>query len=149
MLEICLSIADGKPSRSVPIRLASWQGRPRASGFNTPPGSAINVALMDLGNRFRLLLNEVDVVAPPPHGMPRLPVARAVWRCRPNFEDACACWIYAGGAITPVQPGRHNEMIEDFAAIAGLELAIIDGRPTSAISNKPCAPMRFINSLSH
>lgn len=96
--------------------------------FNTPAGPAINVALMGLGNRFRFLLNEVDVIAPE-HAMPKLPVAQAVWQCRPNFEDACACWIYAGGAHPAgFSQAVTTEMIEDFATIAGIELAIIDGK---------------------
>ncbi len=81
---------------------------------------------MDMGNRFRLLVNEVDVVKPP-HAMPKLPVARAVWKCRPNFEDACACWIQAGGAHhTGFSYAVTTEMLEDFAAIAGIELVVID-----------------------
>jgi L-arabinose isomerase len=96
--------------------------------FNTPAGTGLNVALMDFGNRFRLLVNEVDVVAPE-HAMPKLPVARAVWKCRPNFEDACAAWIYAGGAHhTGFSQAVTTEMIEDFAAIADIELAIIDAK---------------------
>jgi L-arabinose isomerase len=83
---------------------------------------------MDFGNRFRLLVNEVDVVAPE-QPMPKLPVAQAVWKCRPNFEDACAAWIYAGGAHhTGFSQSVTTEMLEDFAAIADIELAIIDAK---------------------
>jgi L-arabinose isomerase len=81
---------------------------------------------MDLGNRFRFLLNEVDVIAPK-STMPKLPVAQAVWKCRPSFEEACECWIRAGGAHhTGFSQSVTTEMIEDFATIAGIELAIID-----------------------
>ena len=77
---------------------------------------------MDVGNRFRLLINAVDVVAPE-HPMPKLPVARAVWKCQSNFADACTCWIYAGGAHhTGFSQAVTAEMLEDFAAIADLEL---------------------------
>jgi L-arabinose isomerase len=94
--------------------------------FNTPAGPAVNAALMDLGNRFRLLVNEVEVIAPE-HPMPKLPVAQAIWRCRPNFEDACAAWIYAGGAHhTGFSQAVPTEMLEDFAAMAGIELLVID-----------------------
>ena len=63
--------------------------------------------------------------------MPKLPVARAVWKCRPNFEDACACWIHGGGAHhTGFSQAVTTEMIEDFATLAGLELAIIDAKTT-------------------
>jgi L-arabinose isomerase len=128
MLEICPSIADRKPSLQVHPLGIGGKADPARLVFNTPSGPAIKVALMDLGNRFRLLLNEVDVVAPP-HAMPKLPVARAVWQCRPNFEDACACWIHAGGAHhTGFSQAVTTEMVEDFATMAGLELAIIDAR---------------------
>jgi L-arabinose isomerase len=94
--------------------------------FNTPAGPGLNASLVHLGNRFRMLVNEVDVVAAP-QAMPKLPVARAVWVPRPNFADACACWIYAGGAHhTGFSQAVTTEMIEDFANIAGLELVVID-----------------------
>jgi L-arabinose isomerase len=128
MLEICPSIADGKASLQVHPLGIGGKADPTRLVFNTPPGAGVNVALMDFGNRFRLLVNEVDVVAPE-HAMPKLPVARAVWKCRPNFEDACAAWIYAGGAHhTGFSQAVTTEMIEDFAAIADIELAIIDAK---------------------
>ncbi|HEX4350024.1 MAG TPA: L-arabinose isomerase, partial [Verrucomicrobiae bacterium] len=126
MLEICPSIADGKVSLQVHPLGIGGKADPARLVFNTPGGPALNAALMDFGNRFRLLVNEVDVVRPP-HDMPKLPVARAVWKCRPNFEDACACWIHAGGAHhTGFSQAVTTEMLEDFAAIAGIELVIID-----------------------
>jgi L-arabinose isomerase len=128
MLEICPSIAAGKASLQVHPLGIGGKADPARLVFGTAAGAGVNVALMDLGNRFRMLLNEVDVVAPE-HAMPKLPVARAVWRCRPNFEDACASWIYAGGAHhTGFSQAVTTEMIEDFATIAGIELAIIDGK---------------------
>jgi L-arabinose isomerase len=128
MLEICPTIADGKAALQVHPLGIGGKADPARLVFNTPSGAGINVALMDLGNRFRLLLNEVDVVAPE-HAMPKLPVAQAVWQCRPSFEQACACWIYAGGAHhTGFSQAVTTEMIEDFATIAGIELAMIDGK---------------------
>jgi len=128
MLEICPSIASGPVSLQVHPLGIGGKADPARLVFDAPAGAAINVSLMDLGNRFRLLLNEVDVVASP-HAMPKLPVARAVWKCRPNFEDACACWIQAGGAHhTGFSQVVTTEMIEDFATMAGIELAIIDGK---------------------
>jgi L-arabinose isomerase len=128
MLEICPSIAEGKVSLQVHPLGIGGKADPARLVFNTPAGAALNVALMDFGNRFRLLLNEVDIVAPQ-HAMPKLPVARAVWQCRPNFEDACAAWICAGGAHhTGFSQAVTTEMIEDFAAIADIELAIIDAK---------------------
>ncbi len=128
MLEICPSIADGKASLQVHPLGIGGKADPARLVFNVPSGPGINVALMDLGNRFRFLINEVDCIAPE-HAMPKLPVARAVWKCRPNFEDACACWIHAGGAHhTGFSQAVTTEMIEDFATIAGIELAIIDAK---------------------
>src|SRR5471032_2775873 len=126
MLEICPTIADGKPSLQVHPLGIGGKADPARLVFNTPAGPARNASLMDFGNRFRLLISEVDVVKPE-QPMPRLPVAQAVWKCRPNFEDACAAWIYAGGAHhTGFSQVVTTAMIEDFAAIADIELAIID-----------------------
>jgi L-arabinose isomerase len=81
---------------------------------------------MDLGNRFRMLLNEVDVV-PPERPLPRLPVARAVWMPKPDLPTSAAAWIYAGGAHhTSFSQAVTTEMIEDFAAMANVELVVID-----------------------
>ena len=126
MLEICPSIADGKPSLQVhPLGIGGKAG-PARLVFNTPAGPALNASLIDLGNRFRLLVNEVDAVKPD-QPMPKLPVAQAVWKCRPDFETACAAWIYAGGAHhTGFSQAVTTEMLEDFAAIAGLEVVVID-----------------------
>jgi L-arabinose isomerase len=126
MLEICPSIADGKPSLQVHPLGIGGKADPARLVFSTPAGPALNAALMDFGNRFRLLINEVDVVQPE-QSMPKLPVAQAVWRCRPNFEEACAAWIYAGGAHhTGFSQAVTTEMLEDFAAMAGIEVVVID-----------------------
>ncbi len=126
MLEICPSIADGRVSLQVHPLGIGGKADPARLVFNTPAGPALNASLMDFGNRFRLLISEVDVVTPK-QSMPRLPVAQAVWKCRPNFEDACAAWIYAGGAHhTGFSQAVTTEMMEDFGAIAGLEVVVID-----------------------
>jgi L-arabinose isomerase len=83
---------------------------------------------MDLGNRFRLLVYEVDVVAPDAE-LTRLPVARAVWRCKPDFTTAATAWILAGGAHhTGFSQALGAEHLEDFAAMAGIEFLTIDDR---------------------
>jgi L-arabinose isomerase len=93
--------------------------------FDAPAGNALNASLLDLGNRFRLLVNEVKAVKTPK--LPKLPVARAVWECKPDFKTACAAWIHAGGAHhTGYSYSVTTEMLEDFATIAGIELAVID-----------------------
>jgi L-arabinose isomerase len=126
MLEICPSLAAGQPALEVHPLGIGGKAAPARLVFDTPAGPAVNAALMDLGNRFRLLIGEVEVVAPEA-AMPRLPVARAVWKCRPNFADACAAWIYAGGAHhTGFSPAVTTEMLEDFGALAGLEVVVID-----------------------
>ena len=126
MLEICPTIAAGKPSLEIhPLGIGGKEDPVRLV-FDAPVGPAINAAMMDLGNRFRLLVNEVDVVSPP-QPLPNLPVAHAVWKCRPNFKTACAAWITAGGAHhTGFSYAVTTEHMEDFATVAGIELAIID-----------------------
>jgi L-arabinose isomerase len=126
MLEICPSIAAGRPSLQVHPLGIGGKADPARLVFNVPSGPAVNAALMDFGNRFRLLINEVDCVTPAQE-MPRLPVARAIWKCRPNFADACAAWIYAGGAHhAGFSQAVTTEMLEDFAAMAGIEVLVID-----------------------
>ena len=125
MLEVCESIAAGKPSLEIhPLGIGGKEAPVRLV-FDAPAGAALNASLIDLGNRFRLIVNEVDVVKPP-RPLPKLPVARAVWRCRPDFKTACAAWIYAGGAHhTSFSYAVTTEHLEDFAGMAGIELALI------------------------
>ena len=126
MLEICPSIAKGKPSLEVHPLGIGGKADPVRLVFDTPAGSAINVSLIDLGNRFRLLINAVDVVGPD-KPLRRLPVARALWKCRPDFTTAVTAWIYGGGAHhTVFSQAVTMKMIEDFAELAGIELLVID-----------------------
>ena len=126
MLEICESIAATKPTLEIhPLGIGGKEDPVRLV-FDAPAGPAINASLVDMGNRFRLIVNEVDAVKPPK--LPKLPVARAVWECKPDFKTACAAWIHAGGAHhTGYSYSVTTEHLEDFAEIAGIELAIIDG----------------------
>lgn len=126
MLEVCPSIAAGQPKLEAhPLGIGGKEDPVRLV-FDAASGPAINASLIDLGNRFRLIVNEVDAIAPP-HALPRLPVARAVWRCRPDFKTACAAWIHAGGSHhTGYSRAVTTEHLEDFAEIAGIELAVID-----------------------
>jgi L-arabinose isomerase len=128
MLEICPSIAKGKPSLEVHPLGIGGKADPARLVFDTPPGPAVNASILDLGNRFRLLVNEVEVVATP-KPLPKLPVARAVWAPHPKLEVAAAAWIYAGGAHhTGFSQAVTTEVLEDFAAIADIEIAIIDAK---------------------
>ena len=95
MLEVCPSLAAETPSCEIHPLGIGGKGDPVRLVFTAPAGPAVNAAMLDLGDRFRLLVNEVDAVTPPPS--PRLPVARAVWSPRPDFQTAAAAWIYAGG----------------------------------------------------
>ena len=125
MLEICPSIAEGKPTCEIhPLGIGGKQDPVRLV-FDAPAGAALNASLIDLGNRFRLLVNEVDAIRPP-HALPNLPVARAVWKCRPDFATACESWIHAGGAHhTGFSYTVTREHLEDFATIAGIECVVI------------------------
>ena len=130
MLEVCPSITDRKPKLEVHPLGIGGKMDPARLVFNTPAGPAVKASLIDMGNRFRLLVNEVDVIAPE-HPMPKLPVAQAVWKPRPNLEDACAAWIYAGGAHhTAFSQAVTGEMLEDFASMADIEFLLI-GKKTS------------------
>ena len=128
MLEICPSLAAEKPSCEVHPLGIGGKADPVRLVFTAPPGAAVNAAIIDLGDRFRLLLNEVDVVAPP-QPLPKLPVARAFWKPRPDLKTAAAAWIYAGGPHhTVLSQAVISEQIEDFAEILGVECVKIDGK---------------------
>ncbi len=126
MLEICPSIAAGQPSCEVHPLAIGGKEDPVRLVFDAPAGQALNATLIDLGNRFRLLVNEVEAVNPP-RALPKLPVARAVWHCRPDFSTACESWILAGGAHhTAFSYTITSEHLKNFAAIAGVEFVLID-----------------------
>ena len=128
MLEICPSLAAEKPSCEIHPLGIGGKADPVRLVFTAPAGAAVNAALIDLGDRFRLLLNEVDVVAPP-QPLPKLPVARAFWKPRPDLKTAAAAWIYAGGPHhTVLSQAVSTEQIEDFAEILGVECVKIDGK---------------------
>ena len=126
MLEICPSIASDKPSVQVhPLGIGGKEDPVRLV-FNTPAGAGICVSIIDMGNRFRMIVNEVDVVVPE-HDFPNLPVARTLWVPKPSLKVAAAAWIYAGGAHhTGFSQSLTMEHMEDFAEIAGIELVRID-----------------------
>jgi len=127
MLEVCETIAATKPSLEVhPLGIGGKEDPVRLV-FDAAAGPAINASLIDLGNRFRLIVHEVEAIKPPAE-LPKLPVARAVWKNKPDFKTGCAAWIYAGGAHhTGYSLAVTTEHMEDFAAMLGIELAVIDG----------------------
>ena len=126
MLEICPSIAAQKPRLEVHPLGIGGKDAPARLVFESATGNAMNVTLIDMGNRFRLIVNTLDVIEPL-EKMPKLPVASAFWKTHPNLADGAAAWIYAGGthhsaftlALTP-------EYIETFAEYADVEFLVID-----------------------
>jgi L-arabinose isomerase len=121
MLEICESIADGKPSCEIHPLGIGGKADPVRLVFNSAAGPALNASIVDMGNRFRLLVNEVEAVAPE-HDLPKLPVARVLWKPYPDMHTGCAAWIYAGGAHhTCYSQNLSSEHLEDFAEMAGIE----------------------------
>jgi L-arabinose isomerase len=126
MLEVCPSIAAGRPSCEIHPLSIGGRGDPVRLVFTAAPGPAVAVALIDLGDRFRLLANEVDVVDPP-QDLPKLPVARALWKPRPDFSTAAEAWLEAGGSHhTVLTAALGVEPLADLAEMAGLELVVID-----------------------
>jgi L-arabinose isomerase len=126
MLEICPSIAKAKPSCEIHPLGIGGKADPVRLVFNVSAGHALNASVIDLGNRFRLLVNEVEAIAPQ-HDLPELPVARVLWKPYPDMITGCTAWILAGGAHhTCFSQNLTSEHLEDFAEMAGIETVFID-----------------------
>ncbi|MDF3130225.1 L-arabinose isomerase [Kiritimatiellaeota bacterium B1221] len=126
MLEICPSIAEGRIGLEVHPLGIGGKSDPARLVFNAPAGAAINVSPVDMGNRFRILVNEVDAVVPDAD-LPNLPVARVLWVPKPNLKVGASAWILAGGAHHTVYSQQlKTEHIEMFAEMADVELVVID-----------------------
>ncbi len=124
MLEVCPSIARDRPRMEVHPLGIGGKSDPVRLVFDARRGAALNASLVDLGGRFRLVVNEVEAIDHP--DLPNLPVARTVWRCAPDFATATAAWIHAGGAHhTAFSHDVTTEMLDDFATIAGIEMCRI------------------------
>ncbi len=130
MLEVCPSIAVRRPSCEIHPLAIGGRSDPVRLVFDAASGPAIVVSLTDLGDRLRILVNEIDLVdAPQP--MPRLPVGRALWRPRPDFSTATEAWLMAGGSHhTVLSQAVGSEVIADLAEIAGIELLVIGAETT-------------------
>ena len=125
MLEICPTIASGKPILEVHPLGIGGKDDPARLVFNTPAGPAVNTSLIDMGNRFRMIVNPVDCAVP--ENLPNLLVARVLWTPQPDLKTSAAAWIYAGGAHhTAFSQAITPEYIEDFSAMAGIEYLQID-----------------------
>jgi L-arabinose isomerase len=130
MLEICPSIASDRPKCEVHPLGIGGKADPVRLVFNSAAGPAINASLMDMGNRFRLLVNEVEAVEPK-HDLPKLPVARVLWKPYPDMKTGCAAWILAGGAHHTCYSQTINaQHMDDFADMAGIEYVKI-GKDTN------------------
>jgi L-arabinose isomerase len=126
MLEVCPSIADSKPSAEIHPLSIGGKADPVRLVFNARPGPAVVASLVDLGSRFRIVVNEIEVV-PPDEPLPKLPVARAVWLPRPDLKTAASAWILAGGAHhTAFSSALTADHWKNFADMAGVEFVLID-----------------------
>jgi len=125
MLEVCPSIAVARPRVEIhPLGIGD-RGDPVRLVFDAAPGDGFVVGLSDLGERFRLVANEIEVV-PPDEPLPKLPVARAVWKPKPTFATGVEGWLTAGGPHhTVLSMATDVEVLHDYAAMAGTELALI------------------------
>ncbi|MBC6491446.1 L-arabinose isomerase [Flavihumibacter stibioxidans] len=130
MLEICPSISHGKPACEVHPLGIGGKADPVRLVFNVDGGPALNASIIDMGNRFRLLVNEVEAVTPV-HDLPKLPVARVLWKPYPDMQTGCAAWILAGGAHhTGYSQNLTAEHMEDFADMSQIEYVLI-GKQTN------------------
>ncbi|MEI6949319.1 L-arabinose isomerase [Paraflavisolibacter sp. H34] len=135
MLEICPTIANGQASCEVHPLGIGGKADPVRLVFNSGAGAAINASIVDMGNRFRLIVNEVEAVAPQ-NELPKLPVARVLWKPLPDMKTGCAAWILAGGAHhTCYSQNLTAENLQDFAEMAGIEFVLI-GKDTSLYNLK-------------
>jgi L-arabinose isomerase len=126
MLEICESIAATRPKLEIHPLSIGGKADPVRLVFDSRTGTGVCASIMDMGQRFRMVANVVDVV-PTDEALPKLPVARALWLPRPSLNVAAAAWIYAGGAHhTGFSYSVTAEHLRDFAEMAGVEFLLID-----------------------
>jgi L-arabinose isomerase len=126
MLEVCPSIADGKPRIEVHPLGIGGKADPARLVFDAAPGPAVVATLVDLGNRLRMIVNEIETIKIP-QPMPKLPVARALWRPYPNIRDSAEAWIISGGAHHSVYTQALDaEYFRDWAEMMDIEFVLID-----------------------
>ncbi|MEU3405432.1 L-arabinose isomerase [Streptomyces sp. NPDC006670] len=130
MLEVCPTLATARPRCEIhPLGIGGREDPVRLV-FDAAPGPAVVVGLADLGDRFRLVANDVDVVAPP-HPLPALPVARAVWRPRPDLRTSTESWLTAGGPHhTVLSTALTSDHLDDLAEMLRVELLLIEQSTT-------------------
>ncbi len=138
MLEVCPTLAASKPRIEVHPLGIGGKADPARIVFDGKGGAAINVSVVDMGNRFRMIVNEVDGVKVD-KAMPKLPVARVLWKPQPSLQQGAEAWILAGGAHHTVYSfAVTTEQMLDFAEIVGIECVVID---------KNTNPVQFRNAL--
>jgi len=126
MLEICASLAEGRPSCEIHPLGIGGKADPVRLVFSASAGKSLNASVVDLGSHFRLLVNEVKAIEPD-QNLPKLPVARVLWKPYPDLNTAATAWILAGGAHhTCFSQNLSYEYLEDFAEMANIELVTID-----------------------
>ncbi len=126
MLEVCPSIAEDRPSAEIHPLAIGGKEDPVRLVFTAAPGKAVNASVVDIGNRFRLIVNQVNIVRPE-QPLPKLPVARALWIPEPNLKVCATAWILAGGAHhTALSRALTPAHLENFADMAGIECLLID-----------------------
>src|SRR5215468_170035 len=128
MLEVCPTISEEKPSVEIHPLSIGGKEDPVRLVFTAAPGNAVNTSMVDMGDRFRLIVNEIKVI-PPEQPLPKLPVARALWIPEPNMRIAAMTWIASGGAHhTALSRAITSEHLQNFADMAGIECLRIDKR---------------------
>jgi L-arabinose isomerase len=130
MLEVCPTIATGRPTCEIhPLSIGDREDPVRLV-FDAAPGAAVVLGIADMGDRFRLVANEVEVVAPD-EPLPKLPVARAVWKPQPDLATSAESWLTAGGPHhTVLSTAVGSEELLDLAEMLRTELLLIDGATT-------------------
>lgn len=129
MLEVCPLIAEKKPRLEVHPLGIGGKNDPARLVFTSKEGTGVAATIVDMGNRFRLIVNQVDCIKS--KELPSLPVASALWIPQPNFEIGAAAWILAGGTHhTSFSYDLTQEYMEDYADIAGIEMVVIDNDTT-------------------
>jgi L-arabinose isomerase len=126
MLEVCPSIAANKPRAEIHPLSIGGKSDPVRLVFTSGPGPAVNASMVDMGDHFRMIVNQVNVVTPE-ESLPKLPVARALWMPEPDLKTAATAWILAGGAHhTGFSRALTVQHLDDFAEMAGIEFVLID-----------------------
>ena len=129
MLEVCPLIAEHKPKLEVHPLGIGGKNDPARLVFTSKQGAGVAATIVDMGNRFRLIVNEVECIKS--KELPKLPVASALWIPQPDFATGAAAWILAGGTHhTSFSYDLTTEYLEDFAEIAGIEMVVIDKNTT-------------------